>query len=64
MVVVDITDQDVKHSVKLGDEAVIVGKQGNQEITWSEFAKKNNTDPSNTEIIIGKQNVRKVINNN
>lgn len=64
MVVVDITDQDAKHPVKLGDEAVVVGKQGNQEITWSEFAKKNNTDPSNTEIIIGNQNVRKVINNN
>mgnify|MGYP003477779478 CR=1 FL=1 len=64
MVVVDITDQDPKHLVKNGDEVVIVGKQGNQEITWSEFAKKNNMDPSSNQIIIGNQNIRRVIKSN
>lgn len=61
MVVVDITDENPKHPVKLGDEVVIVGKQGSEEITWSEFAKKNNMDPTNNQLIIGNQNPRKVV---
>ena len=50
-----------KHPVKLGDEVVIVGKQGSEEITWSEFAKKNNMDPTNNQLIIGNQNPHKVV---
>lgn len=64
MVVVDITDEDAKHPVKLGDEVVIVGKQGNQEITWSDFAGKNGVDPTTSQILIGNQNIRKVVNSN
>lgn len=40
MLVVDITDQDENDQVKLGDEVVIVGKQGKEYISWEEFSEK------------------------
>ncbi|CAD8208006.1 unnamed protein product [Paramecium octaurelia] len=40
MLVVDITEQDQENQVQLGDEVVIVGKQGKEFISWEEFSEK------------------------
>lgn len=61
MVVIDITDQDPKNKIQLGDEVVLVGKQGNQEITWDEFAKRNHMGITEQVLLIGNQNHQKII---
>ncbi|MCK4236817.1 MAG: alanine racemase, partial [Candidatus Krumholzibacteria bacterium] len=40
LLVVDITDQDKNNPVQLNDEVVLIGKQGDQEISLEEFAAK------------------------
>lgn len=61
MVVIDVTDQDPKNPVRLEDEAVLVGSQGDQAISWAEFAKRNKMGITEQVLLIGNQNVRKVI---
>ncbi|HBM16675.1 MAG TPA: alanine racemase [Lentisphaeria bacterium] len=41
MVVIDITAQDEKNRIQVGDEVVLIGKQGKEKITLEEVANKN-----------------------
>ena len=56
MVVVDITDQDKENPVKLGDEVVLIGKQGNEEISLEGFAAKSQTAITQLIIMLGNAN--------
>ena len=64
MVVVDITDQDKKDPVQLGDEAVLIGKQGGQEITFEDFIAKSQMTITQLIIILGDANPSVVVANN
>ena len=64
MVVVDITDQDEGNPVQLNDEAVIIGKQGNQEITIEEFAIQSQNDITQVIILLGNAVDRKIVPGN
>lgn len=55
MVVIDITDEDKSNPVKLGDEVVLVGKQGKEQITWDEFASRNKMGITEQILLIGNQ---------
>jgi len=57
MVVVDITDKPKNGIVNIGDQAIIVGKQGDEYITWKHFAEMN--DMSITEQILNIGNLNK-----
>lgn len=61
MLVVDISDEKSANSIKLGDEAVLLGRQGDQVITWEQFAGKNNMGVVEQVLLIGNQAPRKVI---
>lgn len=61
MVVIDVTDQNPANPVHLGDEAVLVGAQESQTITWSEFAKRNKMGITEQVLLIGNQNMRNVV---
>mgnify|MGYP002636792233 CR=1 FL=1 len=61
MAVVDITDQDKTNPVQLGDEVVIIGKQGKEEISLAEFASKCNIGITDLVIYLGSVTKRKVI---
>ncbi len=61
MVVVDITDQDKNNPVQLNDEVVIIGKQGNQEITIEEFAAQGQNDITQVTILLGNAVDRKIV---
>ena len=62
LVVIDITDEDPKNRIQLGDEVVLVGKQGKQQITWDEFARRNHMGVTEQVLLIGNQNHQQVIN--
>lgn len=61
MVVVDLTAQNPKDPVRMGDEVVIFGSQGNQSITLYEM--EETTDVPDCEILlnIGNDNPRVVM---
>ncbi len=61
MVVIDVTDQNPANPVHLGDEAVLVGTQEGQAITWTEFAKRNKMGITEQVLLIGNQNMRNVV---
>ena len=61
MVVVDITDQDKNNPVQLNDEVVIIGKQGNQEITIEEFAAQSQNNITQVTILLGNAVDRKIV---
>lgn len=61
MVVVDVTGQDEEHKVRLGDEVVIFGRQGDQEIGWEELENTTGVSTSEITITIGKVNPRIVV---
>ena len=56
MVVVDITDQDKENPVQLGDEAVIIGKQGQQEMTFKDIIAKSEMTITQLIIMLGDTN--------
>ena len=62
MVVIDITDEDPHNKIQLGDDVVLVGKQGKEQITWDEFAKRNHMGITEQVLLIGNQNHRVIIN--
>lgn len=62
MVVIDITDEDPKNKIQLGDEVVLVGKQGKQQITWDEFSQRNHMGVTEQVLLIGNQNRHQIIN--
>jgi len=64
MVVVDITGQDKGNPVQLNDEVVIIGKQGNQEITIEEFAAQSQNDITQVTILLGNAVDRKIVPGN
>lgn len=61
MVVVDVTGQDDEDKVQLGDEVVIFGRQGDQEISWEELENTTGVSTSEITITIGKVNPRIVV---
>ena len=63
MVVIDITDENPRNKIQLGDNVILVGKQGKEQITWDEFAKRNHMGVTEQVLLIGNQNHRVIINN-
>ena len=63
MVVIDITDENPRNKIQLGDNVILVGKQGKEQITWDEFAKRNHMGVTEQVLLIGNQNHRLIINN-
>lgn len=61
MLVIDVTDEDPQNPVKLGDEVVLVGKQGKQRITWDEFAARNKMGITEQVLLIGNQSPHVII---
>jgi len=53
MIVVDITGQDRNNPVQIDDEVVIIGKQGKEEITLEEFARKSGCTITQLTILLG-----------
>ena len=61
LAVVDITDQDKNNPIQLGDEVVIIGKQGEEEISIEEFASQCNYVVTDMIIYLGSVTKRKVV---
>jgi alanine racemase len=61
ILVVDISKQDVRNPVAIGDEVVIIGKQGDQQITVLDFAKYMDKDPTSAMMTIGCLNPKVVV---
>ena len=64
MVVVDITGQDKGNPVQLNDEVVIIGKQGDQEITIEKFAAQSQNGITQVTILLGNAVYRKIVPGN
>ncbi|GAB4221731.1 MAG: alanine racemase [Francisella sp.] len=60
MLVVDITDEPENNKVKIGDQALLVGKSGNEYISWNQFAKQNNMSITKEILTVG--NLNKKVN--
>lgn len=61
MVVVDVTGQNPKDKVAQGDEAVIFGRQGDQELTLEDLEKTTGVDACELMLNIGKENPRVIV---
>ncbi|MFH1790698.1 MAG: alanine racemase C-terminal domain-containing protein, partial [Candidatus Omnitrophota bacterium] len=61
MVVIDVTDQDKKDPVQLGDEVVLIGKQGDKEITLEEFATQSGTGITALILMLNRASIKKEI---
>ncbi len=59
MIVVDITDQDKKDPIQLGDKVVLIGKQGDNEITLEEFAAQSGTNITALIIMLDRASINK-----
>ena len=58
MLVVDITDND---NVNIGDQALLVGKSGNEYISWQQFSDQSNNDITATTLLVGSLNKKIVV---
>jgi alanine racemase len=61
MVVVDITDQDKKDPVQLGDEVILIGRQGDKEITLEEFAAQSGSGITALILMLNRDSIKKEI---
>ena len=58
MVVVDVSGQDPKDKIRLGDQAVIFGTQGDDKLTFEDLEKTSGISACELMLIIGKENPR------
>ena len=58
MVVVDVTGQKPSDAVRLGDEVVIFGRQGDQELSFDELEDKTGIPVCEIMLTIGNENPR------
>ncbi|MBY7734175.1 alanine racemase [Francisella philomiragia] len=56
MLVVDITDEPKDKMVKVGDQALLVGKYGDNYISWEQFAQQNNMGTTEEVLVVGNLN--------
>lgn len=61
MVVVDVTEEAAGDKVSLGDEVVIFGRQGQQQIRWDDFEDTIGVATGETSLTIGKSNPRIIV---
>ncbi len=58
MVIIDISNQDLGEKIQLGDEAIIIGRQSNAEITWEELEETTGVTACEIQLAIGRENSR------
>jgi len=61
MLVADITGQDAKNPIRIGDEVVLLGRQGNEEIKMAELSSRNKITSYELLLRLGNNNCSRLV---